>query len=281
MLTRRSAGRREPAREARRGGVGTPTGLAGRGRRQSAETLRVFDVQRCSIHDGPGIRTTVFVAGCPLRCAWCQNPEGFTSRRADAVPVAAVLAEVLKDRDYYAVSGGGLTVSGGEPLLDPEPVRALLEAARGAGLHTCVQTSGAVPQTHLEAVLDVVDLFQLDLKHMDARRHQELTGAGTARIHASARFLLERAAVELRLPVLPGLNDATKNLAATARFVARHCPAGARTLHLVPYHRLYLHKYEELGLQPRLPDLEVPTPADLQRVTAELERRGVAVVVDA
>ena len=242
--------------------------------------LRVFDVQRFSIHDGPGIRTTVFVAGCPLRCAWCQNPEGFARRPTDAVPVAAVLAEVLKDRDYYAVSGGGLTVSGGEPLLDPGPVRALLQAARDAGLHTCVQTSAAVPRAHLEAVLDLVDLFQLDLKHMSALRHQELTGAGSARIHANARFLLGRAAVEVRLPVLPGINDSTKNLAATARFVVAHCPAGARTVHLVPYHRMYLDKYAALGLQPRLPDLEVPTPATLQRVTAELERRGVGVVVD-
>jgi pyruvate formate lyase activating enzyme len=243
-------------------------------------SVRVFDVQRFSIHDGPGIRTTVFVEGCPLRCAWCQNPEGFANQRADAVPVAAILAEVLKDRDYYAVSGGGLTVSGGEPLLNPGPVRALLAAAKGAGLHTCVQTSGALPRRSLEAVLDVVDLFQVDLKHMSARRHEELTGAGTARIHANARFLLGRAAVELRLPVLPGLNDDAKNLAATARFVARHCPPGTRTLHLVPYHRLYLDKYAALGLRPPLPDLEVPTPATLLRVTAALERHGVGVVVD-
>jgi pyruvate formate lyase activating enzyme len=242
--------------------------------------IRVFDVQRFSIHDGPGIRTTVFVAGCPLRCAWCQNPEGFAGRRADAVTVAAVLAEVQKDRDYYAVSGGGLTVSGGEPLQSPAPVRALLAAARAAGLHTCVQTSAAVPRAHLEAVLDLVDLFQVDLKHMSSRRHEELTGVGTARIHANARFLLGRAAVEVRLPVLPGLNDDARNLAATARFVARHCPDGQRTLHLVPYHRLYLHKYEELGLRPRFPDLPAPDAATMQRVTAALERGGVEVVVD-
>jgi pyruvate formate lyase activating enzyme len=243
--------------------------------------IKVFDVQRCSIHDGPGIRTTVFVAGCPLRCAWCQNPEGFTARGGDALTVDAVLAEVLKDRDYYDVSGGGLTVSGGEPLLGPGPVRALLAAARAHGLHTCVQTSAAVPRASLAAVLDVVDLFQVDLKHMDARRHEELTGAGPARIHANLRFLLERAPVEVRLPVLPGLNDDERNLAATARFVVKHCPAGARTLHLVPYHRLYLHKYEELGLRPRLPDLAAPDAATLQRVSATLARHGVAVVVDA
>ncbi|MBI5482309.1 MAG: radical SAM protein [Deltaproteobacteria bacterium] len=220
---------------------------------------RVFDVQRFSIHDGPGIRTTVFFEGCPLRCAWCQNPEGFASRRADAVPIEAILAEVLRDRDYYAVSGGGLTVSGGEPLLDPGPVRALLEAARRAGLHTCVQTSAAVPRSHLAAVLDVVDLFQLDLKHMDPRRHAELTGMGTAGIHANARFLLGRGVpVELRMPVLPGINDDAQNLGAVARFVTASCRPGARTLHLVPYHRLYLDKYAALGLTPRLADLAVP-----------------------
>jgi pyruvate formate lyase activating enzyme len=242
---------------------------------------RVFAVQRFSIHDGPGIRTTVFLEGGPLRCAWCQNPEGFASRRADAVPVAAILAEVLKDREYYSVSGGGLTVSGGEPLLHPGPVRALLEAARRAGLHTCVQTSGAVPRPHLAAVLDVVDLFQVDLKHMSSRRHQELTGAGTARIHANARFLLaQAAAVELRMPVLPGINDDARNLAAVARFVTAHRPPSARTLHLVPYHRLYLDKYAALGLKPALPDLPEPTPTALRQVAAALERHGVGVVVD-
>lgn len=247
----------------------------------AAPTCRVFDVQRFSIHDGPGIRTTVFLEGCPLRCAWCQNPEGFAGGRASAVSVEAIIAEVLKDRDYYAVSGGGLTVSGGEPLLHAASVRALLVEAHRHGLHTCVQTSGAVPEENLAAVLDVVDLFQLDLKHMDPLRHQQLTGAGTERIHSNAAFLLAHGAtVELRMPVLPGVNDDALNLDAVARFVNAHCAEGARALRLVPYHRLYLDKYAALGLTPRLDGLEVPSSAALRRVTEHLASRGIRGEVD-
>lgn len=239
---------------------------------------RVFDVQRFSVHDGPGIRTTVFFEGCPLRCGWCQNPESFRSRKADAVSPETLVAEVMRDRDFYAVSGGGLTVSGGEPLLCPVPVRALLEEAKRHGLDTCVQTSGAVPQENVACVLGLVDLFQIDLKHMDARRHLELTGAGTDRIHQNARFLIEHGArVELRMPLLPGINDDDENLDRVAGFLAE---LGVRTLHVLPYHRLYLDKYEALGLTPGLPELEPPTPADLERVTERLRKHGVSVEVD-
>jgi len=239
---------------------------------------RVFDVQRFSVHDGPGIRTTVFFEGCPMRCGWCQNPECFRSKSADGVSPEALVAEVLRDRDFYAVSGGGLTVSGGEPLLSPAPVRALLEEAKRHGLDTCVQTSGAVPEENIACVLGLVDLFQLDLKHMDSRRHLELTGVGTARIHENARFLIEQGAhVELRMPLLPGINDGDENLDLVAGFLAE---LGVRTLHVVPYHRLYLGKYEALGLTPGLSALEPPTPADVERVTARMGLHGVSVEVD-
>lgn len=241
-------------------------------------TLPVFEVQRCSIHDGPGIRTTVFLAGCPLRCGWCHNPEAF---RADAAPArspADVLAEVLQDRAYYEVSGGGLTVSGGEPLLHRAPIVALLEEAKRHGLATCVQTSGAVPTAHVAAVLDLVDLFQFDLKHVDAARHRALTGAGTERIHANARFLVERgAAVQFRMPVLPGINDDDAHLDRLAAFVAE---LGVHALRLVPYHRLYVDKYRALGLTPGLPALVPPTAADLDRISARLTGHALAVGVD-
>ncbi len=105
---------------------------------------RVFDVQRFSVHDGPGIRTTIFLVGCPLRCAWCHNPESFDAASGRWLSPEAALSEVLEDRDYYDVSGGGVTVSGGEPLLSVRFVSAFLARAEREGLHTCVQTSAAV-----------------------------------------------------------------------------------------------------------------------------------------
>jgi len=240
--------------------------------------VSVFDVQRFSIHDGPGIRTTVFLEGCPLRCGWCQNPEAFRRGDVDAVSAEAVIAQVLADRDYYATSGGGLTVSGGEPLLHLASVRALLEEAKFHGLHTCVQTSGAVPRANIAGVLEVVDLFQFDLKHMDSVRHRSLTGAGTERIHENAVFLIEQgAAVQFRMPVVPGINDDDENLDRVARFLREH---GVRDLRLVPYHCLYLDKYLALGLEPGLRRLEPPSADELTRVTERLQRHDVLVAVD-
>lgn len=244
----------------------------------SATDCRVFDVQRFSIHDGPGIRTTVFLEGCPLRCAWCQNPEAFANGVAAAFSPEAVVAEVLRDRDFYAVSGGGLTVSGGEPLLHLASVRALLEEAKRHGLDTCVQTSGAVPQAHFEAVLEFVGLFQFDLKHMSARQHRALTGAGNERILRNAEFLIERSAqVQFRMPLVPGVNDDAENLDALAAFLRDH---GVCSLRLVPYHRLYLGKYEALGLTPPLQGLEPPSDAALRAVVARLGRERIAVDID-
>lgn len=246
---------------------------------ERANTIcRVFDVQRFCVHDGPGIRTTVFLAGCGLRCEWCQNPEGFGSAHATSMTVAEILAEVLKDQAFYEASGGGLTVSGGEPLLHVEPVSALLEEAKNRGLHTCVQTSGAVPGASLSAVLGLVDLFQLDLKHMDSLRHRELTGAGTDRIHANAAFLLDSGAnVQLRMPLLPGVNDGARNLEQVAAFLRQH---GVRELRLVPYQRLYLDKYAALGLRPAMRSLEAPSATMLQEVAGRFSRHEIAVEID-
>lgn len=241
----------------------------------TAASARVFAVQRFSIHDGPGIRTTVFFEGCPLRCGWCQNPEAFLVGVAPRVELATLVDEILADRDYHRASGGGLTVSGGEPLLHLPPVHALLGAVAAAGISTCVQTSAGVPQEHLAAVLDRVDLFQVDLKHMDARRHRSLTGVGNERILANVAFMLARArAVELRLPLLPGLNDDPENLERTARFAREH---GVDRLHLVPYHELYLDKYRSLGVVPGVRPTRIPDAADRRRVTERLAKCGVAV----
>ena len=243
-------------------------------------TSPIFEIQRFSIHDGPGIRTTVFLRGCPLRCAWCQNPEGL-----DAVdsPLAErwgaeVVRDVCADRTYFEVSGGGVTLSGGEPLRDAARALALLQAARAEGLHTCVQTCGAVPTSTMLAVLPLVDLFQFDLKHVDEGKHRQWTGAGTSRIHQNARLLVEHGAqVQFRMPVLPGINDGAEHLEQLAAFLGE---LGVKALRLVPYHRHYLAKYEALGRVSGVPDLKAPTPAQLAGVVQSMTARGLEVAVD-
>jgi len=235
---------------------------------------RVFDVQRCCVHDGPGIRTTVFLAGCPLRCAWCHNPEAFSGQTARSVEAREVLREVLEDRAFYEATGGGLTVSGGEPLLQAPFVVELCAGARAAGLHTCLQTSGAVDEAALRAVLEVVDLVQFDLKHLDPARHLALTGRGNEGVLANAALAASGARqVEFRVPIVPGLTDAAEDLARTAAFVRG---LGVGALHLVPYQRTYLGKYAQLGLLARCEQVEPPSPAAMHAHAAEVERHGLA-----
>ena len=270
---------------------------------------RVFNIQRYSIHDGAGIRTLVFLKGCPLRCLWCCNPEsqksqtelGFIESRCvgsdicgapcvsvcplkaihlsgqgklaidrgacdacgkcatacgkDALKVVGqemtvdeAMAEVEKDRPFYRRSGGGVTLGGGEPLMQHRFTAELLKAAQEAYLHTALETCGHAPWTHLEAVLKHVDLLQFDLKHMDPVRHRELTGQSNELILTNLKKVLSVKApqdVIVRIPVVPGCNDSTENIRETAEFIAE---LGLKHIELVPYHRLGVSKYAQYGM---------------------------------
>lgn len=240
---------------------------------------RVFDVQRFSVHDGPGIRTTVFLSGCPLRCAWCHNPESFAGDAGAWRTPESVLEDVLRDREYFATSGGGLTISGGEPLLQVDFVGELLRLAREQGVHTCVQTAGEVPRAHLEALVGLADLVQFDVKHLDPARHEALTGRRNERILANLEWLLAQGgAVEVRLPLVPGRNDEPGHLERVAAFLRER---GVGTLQVLPYQRLYESKYERLGLPLRCAEVRPPTTAQLAEALARLSTPGLVARLEA
>ena len=266
----------------------------------------VFSVQRYCIHDGPGIRTTVFLKGCPLSCAWCHNPESWdtapeiwllpqhciqcgacleecprtdqvepgtalagppllepdhclrcgscvavcpTSARQQvgrSLQVAELLREVARDRPFYEQSGGGVTFSGGEPLLQYEFLAACLRGCREQRLHTAVDTSGYAPREHLLALARVTDLFLYDLKLMDDQRHREHTGVSVQPILENL-VALDAAGAEIwvRLPLIPRVNDDSANLDAIGRFVADL--THTRRLHLLPFHEVGTDKRLRLG----------------------------------
>ena len=227
----------------------------------------VFDIQRAALHDGPGLRTTVFLKGCPLRCQWCHNPESQllqpeTGRSGKVygrrMNVEQVMEAVRADRDYYERSGGGLTISGGEPTVQYEFCLALLKAARCEGIHTCLDTCGALDWPRLQALLPYVCIFLYDYKATDPREHLSLTGVGPQLIHSNLRRLLEaRTPLRLRCPLIPGLNDSQEHLSAIAA-LAHEFPG--TPVDIMPYHQTGQHKFTDLGRP--LPAFQSHPPTD-------------------
>ena len=295
----------------------------------------VLNIQRFSIHDGPGVRTTVFLKGCTLRCFWCHNPESISlkpdlqfypercigcgkcfavcpngahqtvaaengahwidrelctacGRCAEScysqaltlagrsMSVDEVVAEVERDRAFYGVSGGGVTLSGGEPARQPAFSRAILAACRAAGIHTVVETAANVPWEDLAAVLAETDLVLLDIKHADSARHREACGAGNERVLANIRRMDNLGLpIVARVPVVPTVNDSESEIAEIAEIVGGL--KSVRELVLLPFHRLADGKYRSLDLEHRAARLETPSVEHLATL-AEAARRYVSSV---
>lgn len=231
---------------------------------------RIFDIQRFSTHDGPGVRTIVFLKGCPLRCRWCCNPEsqsyeiqqmnqkGVMKTIGRDVTVAEVLEEVLRDRPYYRRSGGGLTLSGGESLWQPDFAVALLEAAHQNGINTALETTGFAEPEIIERFIPHLDLFLMDIKHINSAKHEEFTTRPNEKILENARLIAEKAKrLIIRVPVIPGFNDTKEEISNIALF-ACSLP-NVNEIHLLPYHRMGRDKYEGLGREYLMGDVPSPT----------------------
>ena len=253
----------------------------------AATVGRIFDIQRFSLHDGPGIRTIVFFKGCPLRCRWCCNPEGQDwqahtlempgkppKQMGRDVTAQEVMETVLRDMPYYARSGGGLTLSGGEALGQPDFARALLQLAHEAGINTCIETTGYAPREVILSVLPHVDTVLMDIKHMDAQKHEAHTGKRNDLILENARLIAAHASeLIIRVPVIPGFNDTDKEIRAIAAFAK--CLPGVQRLHLLPYHRLGQDKYEALGREYALRGVAPLSDEKMRRLLSVAEESGL------
>lgn len=232
---------------------------------------RIFDIQRYSIHDGDGIRTIVFLKGCVLRCRWCCNPE---SQRFEIetmlvqgekkiigrdVTVAEVMETVEKDRTYYRRTGGGLTLSGGESLCQPEFAAALLRAANEAGIRTALESMGYADYTVIEGILPYLDQYLLDIKHTNPAKHKEFTGHSNELMLENAMRIAKSGMTELsiRVPVIPRFNDTPEEIRSIAEYTK--ALGNVKRLHLLPYHRLGQDKYEGLGRRYLMGGVEPPT----------------------
>ncbi len=220
----------------------------------------LFDIQRNSTVDGPGIRTAVFFKGCNLRCHWCHNPEGIVRKPqilhyknksvlcGREYTADEVMAEVQKDTSFYNVSGGGVTFSGWECMLQPDFLAELLRKCKEQGIHTAVDTAGCVSWTSLEKVLPDTDLFLYDIKVMDSRMHKEHTGIDNALILENLQKLFQTGKdIIIRVPIIPGVNDREEEIRSIARFAKN---LGIKKVELLPYHGMGTYKYEALGVEP-------------------------------
>jgi len=291
----------------------------------------VTNIQGFSIHDGPGIRTVVFLKGCPLSCKWCANPEclsgkpqmgfietlctdcgkcldvctnnaiqrlegehridysrctscgncrdrcsyGALVRYGEAMTVAEVWDAVRRDKMFYESSGGGVTVSGGEPLLWAAFVRGLFELSRQAQIDTCIETCGLADPGSLLEVIPLTDHFLFDLKHMDPDTHRKYTGQPNSQILRNAALLLEhRADVVFRQPLIPGVNDSIGNIEATAGFLTS-LGKNATKLQIMPYHRMGQSKYKALGMPFTMERLGAADDHQVEAVQKAYIERGI------
>ncbi|MEE0409743.1 MAG: glycyl-radical enzyme activating protein [Clostridia bacterium] len=240
---------------------------------------RIFDIQRYSIHDGPGIRTIVFLKGCPLRCRWCCNPEGQNYKieqmtvngeiktYGEDITVEELMPKLICDEFYFRRSGGGITLSGGECLAQPDFAPHILHACKDLGYNTAIETTGYSTWENIEKYLPYTDYVLMDIKHMNSAKHKEFCGVENAIIHENAmKFAKSGVNLTIRVPVIPGFNNTPEEITDIANFAATL--PGVTNLHLLPYHRLGEGKYEGLGREYLLHGIE---PMDKEYMNMLLE----------
>lgn len=232
---------------------------------------KIINITRFCTDDGPGIRTTVFLKGCPLKCAWCHNPESQSAAEeyytngekiGRTVTAEQVVQEFLKDNAFYDASGGGVTVSGGEPLLQAEFTAEILRLCKEKHISTAVETSGYSSEKAFRSVAAFCDLVLFDIKETDPERHRLYTGVELSPILKNLEILSsENISHILRLPIIPSINDRTEHLEAV-RGIAEKDKA-CIAVQIMPYHKLGEYKYTQLDRKYSLGNVEEPTTAQL------------------
>lgn len=239
---------------------------------------RIFDIKRFALHDGPGIRTTLFLTGCPLSCRWCHNPESRvsddqTEDRNRTITVPDAVEELKKDLVFFEESGGGVTFSGGEPLMQSDFLLVLLKEMGRALIHRALDTTGYAERKTVEVVLPHTDLFLYDLKIMDPVKHRELTGVDNRVILENLKVILDEGAnVRIRFPLIPGHNDDENNIMEMVRFLERFDELPE--IDILPYHRFGISKYKKLEMNQEMEFISPPSGDKIESVKEMLKTNG-------
>jgi pyruvate formate lyase activating enzyme len=262
--------------------------IISKGRDVAADVGRIFDIQKFSLHDGPGIRTVVFLKGCPMACAWCSNPgsrklQVLEVRDADHPELSApdsrdysvdeVVRTCLQDLPFYEESGGGVTLSGGEAMVQHRFSSRLLRALREKGVHTAIETTGYAAEPIFGRILGLVDLLIIDVKHWDPTLHREWTTVGNELpLRNLATAIAAGGQVLVRIPVIPGVNASLDDAVEFCRLLA---PMGVRDVQLLPFHQFGERKYELLGWDYRMAGVPPLHEEDLAAYMATFAECGV------
>ncbi|MDM8523255.1 glycyl-radical enzyme activating protein [Desulfococcaceae bacterium HSG8] len=252
----------------------------------------IFKIKKYAIHDGPGIRTTVFLKGCPLRCLWCHNPEGINpwpeimkkSREISVkeemigreISASDLVAEIEKDIIFYDESGGGVTFSGGEPLLQSDFLGTLLRECAEREIHTALDTTGYASPDILEKLSESIDLFLFDLKLMNPEKHRFYTGVSNQMIIDNLkRISMSGKEFRIRFPMIPGISDDDENIREMSEFLVSL--GTVRRIDLLPYHTIAGGKYQRLDRENRMKHIPPPSDEDIRRVMLKFRARGLKV----
>jgi len=259
----------------------------------------IFDIKRFAIHDGPGIRVTIFFKGCPLGCWWCHNPESRSFKPQKVIreqkvngrtflveelvgreiSVPGLMQEILKEKVFMEESGGGVTFSGGEPLLQPDFLIEVLKRCKDNGIHTSVDTTGYASWKFLKQVMTWTDLFLYDLKHLDDEVHKEYTGVSNKNILKNLKLLHDAGKdIVIRFPVIPGVNNDKQHIKVLRNYLKKNLPQ-IRRIDLLPYHNIAAHKYEAFFIPDKMRLVPEPKQEELDKLKVDFEKDGMEVSI--
>lgn len=239
----------------------------------------IFDIKRFALHDGPGIRTTLFLTGCPLDCLWCHNPEsrlsiGEKGTKNRKVSSEYVVDELKKDLVFFEESGGGVTFSGGEPLSQPDFLMDIIREMKNYSVHTAIDTTGFADRSVIKDIIPYTDLFLYDLKVMDSEKHKDFTGVDNKQILDNLRFIFSKKVdVRIRFPLIPGYNDDKENIFEMIRVLKDL--TDYPIIDLLPYHRLGISKYRKLKINTSTEFLSPPSDDKIHEVEEMLKTNGI------
>lgn len=237
---------------------------------------RIHSIETCGTVDGPGIRYVIFFQGCPLKCRYCHNPDTWNFEKGTLITVSELMDDIMKYHSYMTLSGGGITASGGEPLLQAGFLTKLFQACKEKGIHTALDTSGYASLEKVKPLLVYTDLVLLDIKSFTPDIFQDITGVPIKPVLSFADYLQQRnIPVWVRFVLVPGLSDNEENLQQLASYLAKL--QNLEQVDVLPFHKMGEYKWEELGYEYQLSDTPPPDLQELARVKDIFRKQGLNV----